>query len=139
MTKDKPSFIGYYWMFVGVGLAVAVVVAGLGAIPTIRLAGVDGIKGLAAGCLVSWIATCVGALPVSLSLASHPKEAATAVLTATMVRFIAALALVVPLVLSGWFDRKILVLFVAISYMLMLLVDTLLAVRVIRRAEGLWN
>jgi len=43
--------------------------------------------------------------------------------------------LVVPLVLSGWFDRTVLVLFVAVSYLMMLLVDTLLAVRMIRRAE----
>ena len=79
-----------------------------------------------------------GQLPgTAAALATRPKQAGTAVLASTMVRFVTALVLVVPLVLSGWFDKTVLVLFVAVSYLMMLMVDTLLAVRMIRRAEEL--
>jgi len=135
MSKARATFGGYYAVFVGVGLATALLVAGFGYFSTVRLKGDDGAVALAVGCGVSWIASCIGALPTAAALSSRPKQATTAILASTMVRFITALILVVPLVLSGWFDRTVLVLFVAVSYLMMLLVDTLLAVRMIRRAE----
>lgn len=135
MTKERATFGGCYVVFVGVGLGTALLVAALGYFPTIRLTGSGGAAALAVGCGVSWIASCVGAVPTAAALSSRPKQAATAVLASTMVRFVTAIVLVVPLVLSGWFDRTVLVLFVAVSYLMMLLVDTLLAVWIIRRAE----
>jgi hypothetical protein len=135
MTKARATFGGYYAAFVGMGLATALVVAAVGYFPTVRIRGGEGAAALAVGCAVSWIASCIGALPTAAALAARPKQAGTAVLASTMVRFVTALVLVVPLVLSGWFDRTVLVLFVAITYLMMLMVDTLLAVRIIRRAE----
>ena len=135
MTKARPTFGGYYAAFVGIGLATALAVTALGYFPTVRLRGGGGAAALAAGCGVSWIASCIGALPTAAALSSRPKQAATAVLASTLVRFVTVIVLVVPLVLSGWFDRTVLVLFVAVSYLMILLVDTLLAVRIIRRAE----
>lgn len=135
MTKARATFGGYYAVFVGMGLATALAVAAIGYFPTVRIRGDEGAAALAAGCAVSWIASCIGALPTAAALAARPKQAGTAVLTSTMVRFVTALVLVVPLVLSGWFDKTVLVLFVAVSYLMMLMVDTLLAVRIIRRAE----
>jgi hypothetical protein len=58
-----------------------------------------------------------------------------AILASTVVRFVTALFLVVPLTLSGWVDQTVFVLWVAISYLLMLLVDTGLAVRMLRRTQ----
>ncbi len=135
MMGQRGTFGGYYAAFVGIGLATALAVAALGYFPTMRLTSGGGAAALAVGCGVSWIASCVGAVPTATALSSRPTQAATAVLASTVVRFITAIVLVVPLVLSGWFDRKVLVLFVAVSYLMMLLVDTLLAVRIIRRAE----
>ena len=135
MSKARATFGGYYAVFVGIGLATALVVVAIGYFPTVRLRGGEGAVALLVGCGVSWVASCIGALPTAAALSSRPKQAATAVLTSTMVRFVTAIVLVVPLVLSGWFDRTVLVLFVAVSYLMMLLVDTLLAVRIIRRAE----
>ena len=135
MTKARATFGRYYAAFVGIGLATALAVAAIGYFPTVRMRGGDAATALVIGCGVSWIAGCVGALPTAVALSSRPKQAATAVLASTMVRFITALVLVAPLVLSGWFDKTVLVFFVAISYLMMLLVDTLLAVRMIRRAE----
>ena len=135
MTKARATFGGYYAAFVGIGLATALSVAAIGYYPTERHGAGGGATAMLVGCGVSWIASCIGALPTAAALSSRPKQAATAVLASTMVRFVTALVLVVPLVLSGWFDRKVLVFFVAVSYLMMLLVDTLLAVRIIRRAE----
>ena len=135
MTKEQATFGWYYVVFVGIGLAAALVVAAIGYFPTVRLRGGDGATALAVGCGVSWIASCIGALPTAAAFSARPKQATTAVLASTMIRFVTAIVLVVPLVLSGWFDRAVLVLFVAVSYLMMLLVDTLLAVRIIRQAE----
>jgi len=135
MTKARATFGGYYAVFVGIGLATATAVSAIGYYPTERYAADGGAAAMLVGCGVSWIASCIGALPTAAALSSRPKQATTAILASTMVRFITALFLVVPLVLSGWFDRTVLVLFVAVSYLMMLLVDTLLAVRMIRRAE----
>ena len=135
MTKARTTFAGYYAAFVGIGLGTALLVAALGYFPTMRLTNGSGAAALAVGCGVSWIASCIGAVPTAAALSSRPKQAATAGLTSTVVRFVTAMVLVVPLVLSGWFDRTVLVLFVAASYLMMLLVDTWLAVRIIRRAE----
>ena len=135
MTKARATFGGYYAAFVGIGLVTALSVAAIGYYPTERHAGGGGALSMLLGCGVSWIASCIGALPTASALSSRPKQAGTAVLASTMVRFVTALVLVVPLVLSGWFDRTVLVLFVAVSYLMMLMVDTLLAVRMIRRAE----
>jgi hypothetical protein len=134
MMGQRGTFSGYYAAFVGIGLGTALVVAALGYFPTMRLTGGGAAVALVVGCGVSWIASCVGAVPTAAALSSRPTQAATAVLASTVARFITAIVLVVPLVLSGWFDRKVLVVFVAVSYLMMLLVDTLLAVRIIRRA-----
>jgi len=135
MTKARVTFGGYYAVFVGVGLATAAVVAGIGYFPTVRYGGGGGAAALLVGCAVSWIASCIGAIPTAAALSSRPKQAGTAILASTMVRFVTALVLVLPLILCGWFDRTVLVLFVAVSYLMMLLADTLLALRMIQRAE----
>lgn len=135
MSKARATFGWYYAAFVGIGFVTALSVAAIGYYPTERHTGGSGAASMLLGCGVSWIASCIGALPTAAALASRPKQAGAAVLTSTTVRFVTALVLVVPLVLSGWFHRTVLVLFVAVSYLMMLLVDTLLAVRMIRRAE----
>ena len=135
MSEARATFGGYYAAFVGVGLATVLSVAAIGYYPTERLGAGGGATAMLVGCGVSLIASCIGAIPTAAALSSKPKQAGTAILASTMIRFVTALALVVPLIFSGWFDRTVLVLFVAVSYLLMLLVDTLLTVWMIRRAE----
>jgi hypothetical protein len=135
MTKARATFGGYYAIFVVFGLATALAVAGIGYFPTVQLRGGEGAAALVVGCGVSWIASCIGAVTTAAALSSRSKQVTTAVLASTMVRFVTAIVLVVPLVLSGWFDRAVLALFVAVSYLMMLIVDTFLAVRMIRRTE----
>lgn len=133
MSSPAPSFLGVYAAFVGVALATAAGIAGLGYIPADRLASGNGVAALLAGCGVSWVASCIGAIPVAVSLSEKSRNTATAILGATAIRFVAALLLVAPLALSGWFDRTPLVLCVGVSYVLMLPVDTLFAIRTMKR------
>ena len=135
MTKQRATFGRYYATFVGIGLGTTLLVAGVGYFPTMRLTGGSGAAALAVGCGISWVASCMGAIPIATALSSRPAQAATAVLASTVVRFVTALVLVAPLAISGWFDRTVLVLFVAVSYLMTLLADTLLAVRMIPRAK----
>ena len=71
--------------------------------------------------------------PVALALAARSRGTAMAILAATVIRFLTALLLLAPLALSGWFDRTVLVVCVGVSYVLMLLVDTLYSIRMMRR------
>ena len=81
----------------------------------------------------SWVASLAGAVPVALSLSTEPKRAVNAALASTAVRFLVVLALAAPLLLGGWFPRTTFVAALAASYLAMLLVDSLMAVRMIRR------
>ena len=57
-----------------------------------------------------------------------------AILAATAVRFVVALILVVPAAFSGIVDRTTMVMCVGISYLVLLLLDTLISIRVLRMA-----
>ena len=85
------------------------------------------------GCGVSWLASCVGALTVASACAGGSGNASLALLASTVLRMFAALGLTAPLVLSGWFDNGVLVVWICVSYLLTLAVDTLVAVRMTKR------
>jgi hypothetical protein len=70
-------------------------------------------------------------------MTTAPQRAVNAVLAATTIRFLVVLALAAPLLLGNWFPRTVLVVSLAASYMLILLTDSLLAVRMIRRYSGM--
>ena len=133
MSSSRPSFTRTYAAFVGMALVSAGVVAGLGCIVVARSSTEAGIRSVLAGCGISWVASCAGAIPVALALAARSTQAANSILASTAVRFLVVLALVVPLVLSGWFDDRVFVVSVAVSYLLMLLLDTSFAIRATKR------
>jgi hypothetical protein len=133
MCRPAPTFTRAFATLVGVASATAVAAAVLGWVATVaHRERVDGWT-IAVGCGVSWLASCLGAVPVAKALSSEPNRMANAILAATAVRFVAVLALLIPLVFSGWFDRTVLVVSVGASYLLMLFVDTLLATGMMKR------
>jgi len=136
MTAGRGTVIRSYLTLVVVAVASAMVLMGLGYVPTSRVAGRDGVAAMVVGCVISWIAGCVGAIPVARAIGGRSRSAVNAILTATSIRFGAALVLVVPAALSGLVERKGLVLWVGISYVSMLGVDTLLAVRMLNHPNG---
>jgi predicted LPLAT superfamily acyltransferase len=110
-------------------LAVTGSLAVVGYLPTVRFGGRDAVAAMAAGCGVSLLASFVGAVPVVRALAGDRTQLPMAVLASTAVRFLAVLALVVPLALSGWVERTVFVVWTGISYLVLLMADTWLAVR----------
>jgi len=131
MTQEQPSFFRCYVRFAGAGLVAAGVVAAIGCILDPANA-----RAAVAGCGATWAAGCAGAVPTASALSTNPRGAGLAALTSTGVRFGAVLLLVVPLVLSGWFPRTALVVFVAVSYLTTLIVDSVMTVRMIQRFSG---
>jgi len=115
------------------GAALAVAAAGgVGYSATIRQAGRDAVPALLAGCAVGVAANWAGLLSLWFSGFAVPSRRATAVLTATGVRFLAVLVLAVAAVFCGWFLRGPLLIWTAISYVLGLLVETVWLVHVSR-------
>lgn len=133
MSLDDGLFWRWYAKLVGTAFAVVFILAGIGYWPTVRLSGGEGAVAMVAGCLISWASSCAGAVPLALVPAKPSAEQAGSVLVATGVRFVVVLLLVVPMVLSGWFDRAVLAIWVAISYLLLLVVDSAFTVHLLKR------
>ncbi len=134
MTSVNERFLRWYAAAIGVALAVVTLIGAIGYWPTLRLGGRGAVPAMAVGCAISWIASCVGAVPLAWATARRSAQQANAILVSTGVRFLTVLALVVPAVFSGWLDRTPLVIWVAISYLLLLVVDTMFAIRLTNRA-----
>ena len=65
MPVAGAGFLRSYVRFVALATASAVVIIALGYLPTVRLAGRDAVVAMVAGCGASWLASCVGAIPVA--------------------------------------------------------------------------
>lgn len=133
MNRSRPTPVGVYVTLAGVALLTTGLIAGLACVATASMPDGPPIGAIFAGCGISWLASCAGAVPVASALAAKSPQLAMAILMATAVRFVAVLVLVVPLVLSDWFARTTLVVCVAVSYLPTLLVDTLIAIQKMKR------
>lgn len=121
----------------GYGMLAVVVVlalAALGYVPTRRLGGVEAIPALWAGCLVSLLASMAGALPffVARGKEMSPHGRLNRILGAMAVRLAVVLLLGAAVALSGFFALRPLLLWIAGSYMALLAVETLMALREMR-------
>lgn len=119
----------------GTLLAVAVA-AGLGYYPTVRLAGEQAGSALLAGALVGLLANWMGLVSLHLASSDDPASRPTAVLTATAVRFAVVLVLTLAAALGGWFQRGPLLIWIGVSYLVALFVETLWLVRAQRKGIG---
>ena len=129
MTPARKSFIRLYFRYVLAASSSTLIIVILGYVPTVRIAGSDAVAAMLAGCGASWLASCLAVAPLAAVRVQEQRQVAPAVLLSTGIRFIAVLVLVVPLTLSGWFEQTVLVVWVGISYLLLLLIDTAFAVR----------
>ena len=117
---------GARWLTAVLGTTVAVAaVAALGYYPTLRLAGGAGRGALLAGCLVGLAANWLGLVSLRWTRFDDPSRRAAAVLTAMAVRFVVVLLLAVAAALSGRFELGPLLVWVVISYLVALFVETL--------------
>ncbi|MBI4717747.1 MAG: hypothetical protein HY763_08090 [Planctomycetes bacterium] len=136
MIAKRTTFFRAFSGFALASLVLAGVLAAAGAVPTLRVVGRSGLSALVAGCLVSWLASCAGAVPVARAIAWDPLHAVNSMLAATMTRFLTVLVLIVPAVFSGWWDRTVLVFAAAGSYVVLLAADTGFALSMIKRRRA---
>lgn len=135
MPVAGAGFLRSYVRFVALAAVSAVVIIALGYLPTVRLAGDDAVWAMVAGCGASWLASCVGAIPVARAQARRSTQPGLAIMASTTLRFLTVLLAAVVLILSGWQNPKVLALWVGISYLLMLAVDTVFAVNIMKRVK----
>lgn len=133
MKPQSGTFWTSYAMFVGIAFLVAGAIAGIGYVPTVRIAGDGAVLSMVVGCGITWVSSCVGAAPLAMAASGDSSQAASSILLSTGLRFLVVLLLVAPLALSGWLERNVMVFWVAISYLLMLLVDSAFAIRIMKR------
>lgn len=122
MTGRSPS-AGGYLRFLAWVVAVTAALALVGWVPTRRLGGEDAIPAMLAGCAVGILASALGGVPIAL-VQGGPAARMQALLLSMAIRLGAVVILAVAAVLSGWFPRAPLLLWVAISYVVQLVVDT---------------
>ncbi|HEX2644686.1 MAG TPA: hypothetical protein VHU81_16930 [Thermoanaerobaculia bacterium] len=133
MTEGSRA-AGSYLRFLAWGIGTTVAAALVGWIPTRRLAGEDALPALIAGCVIALLASAIGALPVVLarSRPNAPLQGPVAALAATGVRVGVMVALGLAAALSGSFSIRPLVVWIAIAYVVLLVVDTRYAVTALR-------
>lgn len=120
-----------YLRFLAWALAAVVLAAALGFVPTRRLGGPGALASMIAGCAVGWAASALGGIPVLLGRgkALNPAGRLQAMLASMGLRFGVVLALGAAAAFSGWFGLKPLLIWIAVSYMALLAVDTWYAVK----------
>jgi hypothetical protein len=120
-----------YVRFLAWALAATALAALLGFVPTRRLGGDGALPAMIAGCVIGWLASALGGIPVVLGRgkAADPTARLQAMLASMGLRFGVVLALGSAAAFSGWFGLKPLLLWIAISYMALLAVDTWYAVK----------
>lgn len=114
--------------FLASTLALAGVLSAVGYWPTLRLAGSDAVAGMIAGCGVSLVASWIGAIPIGLARRKGGKTPMQAILVSMMIRFGVVAGLAIAAALSGFFKPAPLLVWVGISYVVLLPVDTLYAI-----------
>ncbi|HKV06630.1 MAG TPA: hypothetical protein VJ725_00740 [Thermoanaerobaculia bacterium] len=128
MTEARSPAAGYLRFLVWATVVTAAV-ALLGYLPTQRLGGEGAIPAMLAGCVVGLLASLAGGAPVALGQRAGPAAAHQTMMLAMAVRFVAALALGLAVALSGLFAVRPLLVWIAIAYVALLVVDTWYAVK----------
>jgi hypothetical protein len=136
MDAGHQRFVRQYLRLAATGVGTALVLALLGYFPTVRLAGTDAIAGMLAGIAISLAGGLVGAVPVGRAAIKSPLKTPQAVMLSTAMRILVVLALAASVILSGWFDPIVVGVWVGISYLAMLAVDTLFAIRMVGATRG---
>jgi len=106
-------------------LAALAVVAALGVVPTLRLAGREGLSALAAGCAVSAVGAMLGAVPVLRAVARGGAASPVATFgAATATRLVATLAGALEVALGSELPRAPLLIWVGLAYGALLVAET---------------
>lgn len=118
-----------YLRFLAWAVAVGAAAALLGYAPTRRIAGEAGIPAMLAGCAIGVVASAIGALPVLFSRWREAQPSPLQGLVAMGVRLAALLVLGISVGLSGWFEIRPLLMWIALGYVAQLALDVWYTVR----------
>lgn len=117
-----------YARFLGLAVAVAAGLCALGYVPTLRLAGPDGIRAMMAGCAIGFVsAVFAGGLLVAVAVET-PEARMQRGFLAMIVRLAVVVALGVAAVFSGAFSRQPLLFWIGTSYVVLLPLEVRLAI-----------
>jgi len=103
-------------------------VAAAGYVPTVRLGGEGAKLGLFAGCAVSLVGSWIGSVPVLLAVRAGG-GAVNAVMVSMALRFVIVAGLALAIAISDVVSKGPFLIWVAISYVVLLIVDVMLALR----------
>ena len=121
-----------YLRFLGWAVVVGVALALLGYVPTRRLGGEGALPAMVAGCVIGVIASAVGALAIARYRRSRESGSGVplqGMLAALALRFVTVLVLGLVAGLSGWFETRPLLIWIALGYVAQLALDTRYATR----------
>jgi hypothetical protein len=127
MTASRPAaeFLRFLAWAIAVGSAAAL----LGYAPTRRLGGEGALPAMLAGCAIGVIASAVGALPIVLSRRPGAPASPLQGLIAMGARAGTVLVLGLSVGLSGWFESRPFLIWIALGYVAQLALDVWYAVR----------
>ncbi|HEX3555034.1 MAG TPA: hypothetical protein VIA62_17550 [Thermoanaerobaculia bacterium] len=128
MSVTRPA-VAEYLRFLGWVVGVGVALALLGYAPTRRLGGEGALPAMVAGCVIGVVASAVGALTVLSARRSGAALPLQGMLAALALRFVTALVLGLVAGLSGWFETRPLLIWIALGYVAQLALDTRYATR----------
>lgn len=135
MTSNRSPASKYVLQLLVLAVLLTVAMVAVGYVPTKRLGGPGAVTAMLAGCVISLVASVVGCIPIVLASRGPKQKMPPAVMLATALRFLVVLILALSAALSGWFERAPLLVWVGISYVVLLVADTIYAVRLIGPAE----
>ena len=123
-TSDRGAGRGLAWTAIAVVLG-GCLVAAVGYAPTGARGGPDAVRAMVVGVGVSIVACLLGLVPVVLKRRGDHVAMSRAMMTGMTLRLMATILMVVALTLSGGIAVRPLLLWVAISYVLLLAVDVI--------------
>jgi len=117
---------GRYLRFLALAAAAAALLAAVGWLPTRNLAGNGGTVALVAACVVCWLGSALGGVPVLLgeTAAAATKAPVAAAFGSMLVRFVAVLGLAMAGALSGLVAVRPFLVWTGLGYLALLVVDT---------------
>ena len=122
-----------YLRFLACAVAIGAALVLLGYAPTRRLGGEGALPAMVAGCAIGILASAVGALPVALARRSGRQDALQGALQGMLasmaLRFATVLVLGLSAGLSGWFETRPLLIWIALGYVAQLALDARYAIR----------
>ncbi|MFL6260673.1 MAG: hypothetical protein ACJ76Y_13245 [Thermoanaerobaculia bacterium] len=128
MSASRPP-TAEYLRFLVWAVAAAVAAGLLGYVPTRRLGGEGALPALIAGCAIGVIASAVGALPILLARRSGAAPSPVQGLLSTAIRLAVLVVLGVSAGLSGVFETRPLIVWIALGYAAQIALDVRYAVR----------